>query len=337
MATSGTYTNRTNRNEIINGALRLLSAVDPENTAGATSTQITNGAEALNLMVKAFANKGLHIWERKYGVIFPQYSQGVYVLGSPGPAGDHASLTSPLGAGFVATTLSSAAASGATTISVTSVTSRVNTAGSTGTTITDTYAIGVELDDKTVQWTTVSGAPSGTTVTLATALTGAAASGNAVYVYQTKLIRPLRINQAFIHDLDGDEGREIRVIPKDEYNNLSNKTAVGATVSVSYDPRINTGHLYVYPEFDRTDKLLYIEFQSPIEDFTSSTHDYDMPQEFGELLKFQLAVRMAPEYEVPSSKFKQLVYLADMAWDAADGYDQEYPSSVTFQPAPQWP
>jgi len=52
MATSGTYTYRTDRDTIIKGALRLLNAYDPENTAGPSTNQITFGSEALNLLVK---------------------------------------------------------------------------------------------------------------------------------------------------------------------------------------------------------------------------------------------------------------------------------------------
>ena len=88
MATSGVVTYRTTRDQIIKGALRVLNAYDPENSAGPTTNQVTNAAEALNLLVKKWEAVGLELWERKWGVVFPRINQGVYVLGSPGPAGD---------------------------------------------------------------------------------------------------------------------------------------------------------------------------------------------------------------------------------------------------------
>lgn len=336
MATSGTYTNRTTRNDIINAALRLVGAVDPENTAGATTTQITNAAQALNLMTKSLP-EALQIFARKYAVVFPQYSQGIYVLGaSDGPGGDHACFSNPLGAGYVQTTLSAAAASGASSISVTSATSGIDTVGSTGVTITDTYYIGIELDSGSVQWTTVSGAPSGTTVTLAATLTGAASSGNQVFCYQTKLVAPQRINQAFIRQLDSGNDREVRCLSKDEYNRLGLKSTTGSPVHIYYDHRNTNGHLYVYPEFTSASDLLVIEAQSKLQDFSASGDDYDLPQEFGEYLKYHLAVRIAPEYEVATTKFKQLQELAVLASDIVKGYDQEYPSSFRITPAAQW-
>lgn len=339
MTTSGTVTYRNTRDQIIYGALRLCSAYDPENTSGPTAGQISNASETLNQMVKAWEAKGLQLWERKNAVIFPQKSQGIYVLGSPGPAGDHACLSTPLGSGFVQTTLASSAASGASSIVVTT-TSGLSTTGITVTSITNAYNIGIELDSGTVQWTTVSGSPSGTTVTLAATLTGAAAAGNQVFCYQTKLIRPLRIIDAFTHQLNGSGtgyptsgGSQIpvRIISKEEYNRFGNKAAVGTPIQLAYETQANTGYVYVYPNFLNADQILFIEITKPIEDFNSSSDDFDLPQEWGEVLKFQLAIRLAPEYEVPREKFEQIKELATAAFMFVDNGDQEQ-ASILLQP-----
>lgn len=339
MATSGVITFRTTRNEIINGALRLVNAYDPENAAGPTTNQVTNAAEALNLMVKSWEAVGLQLWERKNAVIFPQKSQGIFVLGSPGPAGDHACLSTPMGSGFVQTTLSASAASGASTITVTT-TSGFSTTGVTTTSITTGYNLGIQLDSGTVQWTTVNGAPSGTTVTPTATLTGAATAGNYVFCYQTKLIRPLRILDAFIHQMSGSGtgyptsgGNQIpvRIISKDEYNRFGAKNSAGTPIQLAYEPQLNSGNVYVYPTFLTAAQLLYIEFTKPIDDFVSSGDDYDMPQEWGEALKFNLALRIAAEYEVSREKYQQLKDMASSLYQFINGYDQE-PASVLIQP-----
>jgi hypothetical protein len=67
------------------------------------------------------------------------------------------------------TTLSSGASATDTTIDVTSATG-----------VTSGDIIGILLDDGSTQWTTVNGAPSGTTITITDALTGNTASGNSV-------------------------------------------------------------------------------------------------------------------------------------------------------------
>ena len=59
--------------------------------------------------------------------------------------------------------------------------------------MSDADNIGIELDDGTIQWTTINGAPAGSTVTLTDALTDDVASGNAVYVYTAKTNRPMKL------------------------------------------------------------------------------------------------------------------------------------------------
>lgn len=331
MASSGTIVFRTNRNEIIEGALRLCKAIDPENTAAVTANQYTNASQALNLMVKGWETVGLQIWERKYGVIFPQASQGIFVLGSPGPSGDHACLSNPMGSGFVQTVLSAAASAGASSITVTS-TSGLSTVGITATSITNAYNIGIKLDSGSVQWTTVNGAPSGSTVSLAAALTGAASAGNNVFCYQTKLIRPLRILDAFIQRLSGDSTgyptsggsrSPVRIISKQEYNRYGSSSSTGTPVSLVYDAQVNSGYLTTYPKFDAADKLLYIEFSRPIDDFSSSSDDFDLPQEWGEALKYNLAWRISPEYAVPDRQYLRIKELAIMTFGMINGWDQE--------------
>lgn len=330
MTTSGTVVFRTTRDNLIKSSLRLLNAYDPENSIGPTTAQLTNGAEALNMMVKGFEAKGLQLWERKYAAVFPQKGQGVYTLGSPGPAGDHATLATPIGiANFVQTTLASDASSGATSVIVTSASSN-SSVGHAAVSITDTYNIGIKLDTGYLQWTTVSGSPVGTTVTLAAALTSAASLGNTIYCYQTKLVKPLRILDGFVRQSAGNDVPAM-VISREQYNRFGLKSSTGTPVQLYYDPQENSGDLYVYPTFLTVDQVLYIEFQKPIEDFNASGDDFDLPQEWGECLKFNLAFRLAPEYEISTEKFNQIKYLAESSMAALDAWDQEY-ASLLVQP-----
>ena len=331
MSTSGVVTFRSTRDQIIEDAVTKLGGADPENTAVLTTAQTTKAARNLNMLVKHYQTKGLHLFKRRFGVIFPQDNQGVFVLGSPGPAGDHASLTTPLGVGgFVQTTLSAAAASGASTVTLTTLSSP-SSAGVAAVTIVTTWNIGVELDGGTVQWTTVNGAPSGTTCTLTATLTGAAASGNTVYAYATKLIRPLRILDAWIGD-DRENASQLNLVTRDYFNRLGDRSAQGTPSTIYYDPQTNAGHVYVYPKFDSVDSQIYIEFESPIEDFTATGEDFDMTQEWNLTLVFNLALILAPDYTCPMTTFKQIQYLADLYERQVTGWDQEY-GSIFIQPS----
>ena len=327
MATSGTQLFKVNRDQLILSALRLCGAVDPEAAAVVSTTQTDNAAQALNMMVKSWEAKGLQLWEKRYAVLFPQLNQSQYVLGSPGPSGDHACLSTPLGTGFVQTTVVSQ--TGLTL--VVDTTSTVATAGIPAITIASTWNIGIQQTDGSLFWTTVNGAPVGNTITL-TATSGTnATAGSYVYAYQTKLFRPLRITDGFVRQAASTNDVPITIISRENYNRFGNKTSTGTPIQAMYDPQLTTGYLYLYPAPSTVAQLIYLEIQKPIDDFSTSTDDYDLPQEWVEALKFNLALRLAPEYRVPRETYAQIKELAVSTYALIDSWDQEQ-ASVSFGP-----
>ena len=130
----------------------------------------------MSAMCKGWQASGIHVWSEEECTLFLQTGQMLYSLG--GSSTDHACLTS----GYVQTALSADAAASATTISVDSVTG-----------IANGYHIGIQVDAGTNFWTTVNGAPSGTTVTLTNAMPSQATQGAFVFSYGTPLMRPLRV------------------------------------------------------------------------------------------------------------------------------------------------
>lgn len=335
MPVSGTVTYRPTIGTVITDALIQVGAIDPESGLSATTAQNNMGLRLANSLLKFWGTRGIQLWEQRWGVVFPQQNQGTFVLGSPGPAGDHACLSSPLNGGFIATTLATGAAAGDSLIDVTSITGQLNTVGNPAVSITDQYNIGIQLDSGLVQWTTVSGAPVGTLVTLANILTDSASSGNMVYCYQTKLIRPLRVTGAFVRTVSGSSDVPCRVMSREEYNMFGQKSSTGTPVQLYYDAQLNSGTLYLYPAFSTVQQLLFIQFEKPIDDLAATTDDFDLPQEWSEALMWNIAWRMCPAYEVPTEKVKQIAAFATMTYEQLDGWDQE-PASLFIQPS-NWP
>lgn len=300
MATSGTYTHSRNRDQLLTRALRLAGAIDGGDTPD--SQTITDAAEALNAMVKHWQATGIHIWRTAEATVFLQASQVRYELSSTST--DHATES------FTETTLSAAAADAASSITVTSATG-----------FTVGYYIGVQVDDGTIHWTTISSVAS-TTIGLTTALDDSAASGSRVYVYQTKLVRPLKIISArrynFASDIDTPVGEFDRV----EYQELPNKTSIGAVNGFFYDRRggaNSTGYLYIWQPSTAIEDALKITFARPIQDFSAAGDDADLPQECIEAIVWNLAANLAIEYDAPDSKLARLQakgsqYLSDIDW-----------------------
>lgn len=312
MATSGTYTFNPNRDDIIKAALRQCGAI----TAGETpSAQIVaDASDALNAMVKTWQSgpTGFHIWTTTEATLFLQKAQVSYTLSSSST--DHAAES------FVETTLAADAASGASTITVASATG-----------LAASQYIGVELDSGSFDWTTISGTPT-TTVTLAATLDSAASSGNRVVAYTTKIVRPLRIIAGRRYNFDSDQDTEMFPVSRLDYQRLTSKTQSGTPTQFYYDPRGGanaSGLLYIWPAPSNVNDVFKFTWHRPIQDFSAAANTSDLPQEWVEALTFNLAVRLAPEYDVPGEKFAMLRTLAAETLDTVSGADRE-PESVFF-------
>lgn len=307
MATSGSADFTINRNDIFNTALVLTNVVDAGETP--TADHYSQCSLMLNLMVKAWMAKGINLWAMKEATLFLSPGTASYSIGA---TGTHCTHT------YAQTTLSTDEALGSTSLSLTST---------TGMSASDN--IGIVLDDGTIHWTTISGAP-GSPTTIATGLASAATSGNVVFTYTTKINRPQRIISAYRRDIDSKDV-PVELIARGAYADLSNKSAEGKTVQAFYDPQLTNGRLNLWPTPDIATDVLRFWYSRPIEDFDAGTDNPDFPIEWGEALIFGLADRLATLYQLPSERRQWIKAEAKEKLAEASAYDTE-PVSVFFGP-----
>lgn len=301
MTTSGTTTFSRNRDQLIASALRKINAFESGETPDAQS--VTEASDAMSAMVKHWQAMGIHIWRTTEAILFPQLGQVRYTLGSTST--DHATET------YTETALTSAAVLGAGTVVLNSVTG-----------VATAYNIGVQLDDGTIQWTTVNGAPSGSTVTLTAVLTDSAALGNRVLVYQTKLIRPLQVLSARRYNFDSGIDTPLFLMDRLEYEEMPNKSTTGSVNGLYYDRRggaNSTGYAKLWPAPATVDEAIKMTVARPIQDFTVAGDDADLPQEWIRAIEWGLADEIADEYDVPEPKRTRIErraaqYLAEANW-----------------------
>lgn len=276
MATSGSTNYSRTRDNLIDTSLKLLGVLGEGETASANA--VTDMAVLLNSMIKGWQAIGINLWREDEAVVFLTDSTAEYSLYS---SGDRAS------AEIIKTELSVAGATSDTTITVDSVTSMATS-----------DKIGVELDDNTIDWSTISSIDTtNKTITMAAGLGGAAAVNNNVYVYTTILSRPMDIVSARLLYDNGIE-RELRKLGRKEYFQLPNKTIEGKPVAFYFSPQLDRGKLYLWPTPDSVADRLRITYIRTIEDFDASTDDPDFPQEWLEAIAYNLAVRAAPMYGI---------------------------------------
>lgn len=272
MASSGSVDFSVSRDDIIQDAAENLGIVAEGGTP--TAAQVTVLARKLNMIVKQWQgqadfSRGLKAWSRKRAYIFLQKGQGSYSLG---PSGDHATGS------YVTTTLTANSAISDTTIEVGSI------AG-----ISASDYVGVEMDDGSIHWTTVSGAPSGLTVTFSTGVTAAASSGNRMFAYTTKMRRPLGIVTAMLRDSSNNDTPMVPFL-LENYEELPSKTADGTPSRYLYEAQLTNGVIYLDVEPSDVTHVIRIVYLSPIEDFDASTDTPDYPQSWFRALCAQLTM-----------------------------------------------
>lgn len=308
MAVSSSYDFSRTRDQLCARALRICGIIKSGETPG--SQVLTDVAEALNAMVKRWQKKpSLKVWLVTEAVLFPQAEQSKYALSSS--SSDHATET------YYQTTLSAAEASGQTTLSVTSTTNM---------TVSD--YIGIVMDDGTLHWSTVSSKTS-TTVTIADATDDDAASGNAVFNYTTKLVRPLKIVDARRHNIASATETPISdtqggLMARLDYFALPNKAQTGTINRAFYDPQRDTGYLYLWQPPSSVTDLVKMTVHRPIMDFDSASDNPDLPQEWYDPIAWNLAAEIMVEFDVPAERQQTIVmsaasYLDDVAGDDREG------------------
>ena len=302
MSTSNSTDFNLTRDELLTGALRIIGKAGRGKTL--SSADLSDAAEALELMIKQLQATGVHIWKELEATLFVEKGTAEYSL-----PGANCTLD------YVTTSMKVAGVATDSTIDVSSITG-----------LTDADFIGIELDDGTMQWTTINGVPSGDTVTLTASLTGATAIFNTIYAYTTKIVRPLK---AISVRRQSDNDINIDIVSKEEYLRLPIKDSVGQVNTVFYNPLLETGKLFIWPTGNSATDRVQISFMMPLEDMDSANITPDFPQEWLLALKFGVASLLGPEYGLDLNRQMYIDSRAAAFLQVVRDFDEEY-SSVYF-------
>src|SRR3990167_1805611 len=303
MATSGSYDFSATRDSLILTAHQHIQVVGENGTN--TAAQVTEAAILLNMIVKLRAADGMPAWALKRGYLLPTTDVSSIQTDS------HATTN------YDTTTLTADSAASDTTLTVTSITG-----------FTNGDQIGIELDDGTVDWTTINGVPAGTTITITTGVTTAASSGNRVYGYTAsseRIQKPLRIIGANVLDVTNSRRNAIDVISREEYYSINNytSTSTGGPLVIFYDQVSNSatnlddGNVYFWPRFEGGDNIVEFTYQRPFQDFDASGDNVDFPQAFYLPLMLELAALLGPKFGVPRDVNKDNLAMAKLYRDEA--------------------
>lgn len=289
MATSGSWNYSLTADDIIQAAYEDLGVIAPGATVSTSAS--TMALARLNMLVKQWQGNadlapGLKVWTRQRITLFLAKGQQKYLIG-PATTDSYSSTD------YGRTTISASEALGQTTISITSNT---DTTTDPGTTVTMTSGdfVGIQLDDGTIQWTTISGTPA-STMTISDALTAASAAGNYVYWFTSRAQRFPEVESVVLRE-SGRTDRPLYVY-RDvrEYElGVADKYADGDPSSVLVEPLTLNTRVTLDSQPTDVTKQIVMTVLYPAEDYDSTSNDIAFPQEWYAALSWELAFRLSP-------------------------------------------
>jgi hypothetical protein len=117
--------------------------------------------------------------------------------------------------------------------------------------------------------------------------------------------RPMRLERAFVRDSSGID-HALQVINREQYQAISDKTVESAIPELIYlDVGYPTSTITLYP-VPSAAYTLYIDTKKSIGTFAATSTSVSLPPGYERALRLNLAVEMAPEYEVSSAHIEGL-------------------------------
>lgn len=323
MATSGTVLFNMTVLDIVTAAFKKIGLNPAEQPL--QSVELSDGIQALNLLIKFLQAQNAHLWATTEGTLFLNPFQAGYLLG---PGGDHAALTESV---IEAKTTADLATS-ATVIPVNSTIGML--AGD---------QIGIEIDSYTYNtpngsfssnyrhWTTIVSVDSLTQVTITTGIIGAASSGNSIFSYQTGLVRPLRISDVRRKWFAQPGEIALMIYSRQQYFDQVNKAQPGTPIASYYNPTLVDGRMYVWEPTNNVNQYLKFTFYTPLEDAGTQANTISFPVEWLQGIVWLLASFLSPDYNVPKDKSDMIDGKAEAFITQVKEFDEEM-TSLNIQP-----
>lgn len=133
--------------------------------------------------------------------------------------------------------------------------------------------------------------------------------------------RTLEVFEPGAYLRSGTTDTPVRVISREEYNRLPNKTASGDPFLVFIDRTRTSTTATVYPVPSAVGDTISLPTKRQIFDVTALSEEMEVPPEWSETILYNLAVRMAPDFEaIPRP---DVVNMATELYGILEGQDRE--------------
>jgi len=170
--------------------------------------------------------------------------------------------------------------------------------------------------------------------------------GSSVYTIgpggNVNILQPLRLYDARRKDATSEQEVPLKIYSEKEYLEIPNKLEEGTPIGLYFKPRheigvtghsTSVGQLYLWQPADAynaSNTTIYFNYQRPFvnistaEVYNGTDYDYiDLPQEWMDTVKWNLALRLAPVYGTPMMEYDRIKSMAKDLLDEVLGWDTE--------------
>ena len=118
---------------------------------------------------------------------------------------------------------------------------------------------------------------------------------------------------------------------RQQYFSQPNKVSTGTPTSYYYQPRLDDGQIFIWQTASSVDQFIKFTLNRSLKDFDTSANNPDFPIEWADALVWNLAARIAIEYQTPLPKQQLIKQQAAEMLESALGWDEEN-TSLNLQP-----
>jgi hypothetical protein len=135
---------------------------------------------------------------------------------------------------------------------------------------------------------------------------------------------------------------QLLILSRLEYDQFTQKCALGIPNSIYYDPQMGLGNydpyahgwgvLYVWTAPSDLTRTIFLEVQRPIQDVSAAGVTFDLPLEWYYALVKCLAAEVADLYEIPEDRITRIKREGEMALEYIADWGATEQAPFTFQP-----
>jgi len=195
----------------------------------------------------------------------------------------------------------------------------------------DGDTIGIKQDDNTRHWTNIVEVLSSTSLEINVGMVSAATSGVQVFTFSTIIDRPLRIYNERTETIGNDNEIPAFKWSRQEYMQQPTKSSQGTVIKMYYSPQLTNGRLYVWQTAQNCNQVANFTFDRPLQVAEEQSDNPEIPSEWFDALKWNIAREMIAEYGVTAGRAQIIVATAAESLEEALDFDEQN-DFVSVQP-----